>query len=38
MDGRRIDWVRVTLHPDNTNITRTEDPATTRADDEVSGA
>ena len=38
LDGRRIDWVRVTLHPDNTNITRTEDPATTRADDEVSGA
>ena len=37
-DGRRIDQVRVTLHPDNTNITRTEDPATTRADDEVSGA
>jgi CBS domain containing-hemolysin-like protein len=38
LDGRRIDWVRVTLHPDNTNITHTEDPATTRADDEVSGA
>jgi magnesium and cobalt exporter, CNNM family len=38
MDGRRIDWVRVTLHPGNTNITRTEDPTTTRADDEVSGA
>src|SRR5215216_691000 len=38
LDGRRIDLVRVTLHPDNTDVTRTKDPATTRADDQRSGA
>jgi CBS domain containing-hemolysin-like protein len=34
MDGRRIDRVRVTPHPDNTDLTGTDDPATTRTDDE----
>jgi CBS domain containing-hemolysin-like protein len=38
LDGRRIDLVRVTLHPDNTDVTRTDDPAITRADDQGSGA
>jgi CBS domain containing-hemolysin-like protein len=33
MDGRRIDWVRVTLHPDITDLTRTDDPGATRTDD-----
>jgi CBS domain containing-hemolysin-like protein len=34
MESRRIDWVRVTLHPDNTDLTRPDDPATTRTRDE----
>jgi CBS domain containing-hemolysin-like protein len=35
MDGRRIDRIRVTLHPsDNTDATPSEDPAPTRADQE----
>jgi CBS domain containing-hemolysin-like protein len=34
MESRRIDWVRVTLHPDNTDLTRTDDPAPTRTDNE----
>ena len=38
MDGRRIDRVCVTLHPDNTDVTPRDDPATTRADDEGTGA
>jgi CBS domain containing-hemolysin-like protein len=37
MDGRRIDWVRATLHPDSTDVTRTDDPATTRTDDKGGG-
>jgi CBS domain containing-hemolysin-like protein len=34
LDGRRIDRVRVTLHPDNTDSTAADDPAPTRTDDE----
>ena len=37
MDGRRIDRVRVALHSDNTDVTRTDD-APTRTDDEVGRA
>jgi magnesium and cobalt exporter, CNNM family len=37
MENRRIDWVRVTLHPDNTDLTRTDDPAPTRTDEEGGG-
>jgi CBS domain containing-hemolysin-like protein len=33
MDGRRIDRVRVTVHPDDTDVTRTDGPAATRTDD-----
>jgi CBS domain containing-hemolysin-like protein len=33
MDGRRIDRVRATPHPDNTELTGTDDPATTRTED-----
>ena len=33
MDGRRIDWLRVTLPPDNTDGTAPDDRATTRTDD-----
>jgi CBS domain containing-hemolysin-like protein len=33
MDGRRIDRVRVTVHPADTHVTRTDDPAATRTDD-----
>ena len=33
MDGRRIDWLRVTLPPDNTDGTVPDDRATTRTDD-----
>ena len=38
MDGRRIDRVRVTLHPDNTDLTRTDHPAPTGTDDDGGGA
>jgi CBS domain containing-hemolysin-like protein len=34
MDGRRIDRVRVTLHPDTTDFTRTDNPAATPTDDQ----
>jgi CBS domain containing-hemolysin-like protein len=34
MDGRRIDRVRVTLHPDDTDLRRPDDSATTRTRDE----
>ena len=33
MDGRRIDWVGVTRHSDNTDLPRTDDSAPTRTDD-----
>jgi CBS domain containing-hemolysin-like protein len=37
MDGRRIDRVRVTLHPDDTDLMRPDDSATTRTRDEGGG-
>jgi CBS domain containing-hemolysin-like protein len=33
MDGRRIDWIGVALHPDNTDPTRTDDPGAAGTDD-----
>jgi len=38
LEGRRIDQVRITLHTDNTDITRTDDPAPSRTGDEGGGA
>jgi CBS domain containing-hemolysin-like protein len=38
MDGLRIDRVGVTLHLDNTDVTRTDGPGITRTDDEGGGA
>ena len=37
MDGRRIDRIGVTLHPDNTDSTAADDSATTRTDNEGGG-
>jgi CBS domain containing-hemolysin-like protein len=34
LDGRRIDRIRVTVHPENTDVTATEAPVTRRGDDE----
>ncbi len=38
MDSRRIDRVQVTLHPANTDLTRTDDPGAARTDDKGGGA
>jgi hypothetical protein len=38
MDGLRIDQVGVTLHPDNTNRTRTDDPGTAPSADKGGAA
>jgi CBS domain containing-hemolysin-like protein len=38
MDGRRIDRIEVTLHPDNTDLTRTDDPGTAPSGDKGGAA